>query len=228
MKNFAKIILFSTLLVILCPALAVESYTKLWSSATVTSPIHFDNSDRFRYYLEPQVRFIDDRYKFNQFLFLTGLGYQLTPDTIAFIGPGWVVDKSLQGEVGHEVRLWEQLSWVALHNEQFILNVRTRLEERKNFDYTQVAYRLRSRAWLRVPLPRWSTHSLSLFDEVFFDLNHPEWVSPKFFSQNRAFIGIGTQLNQSTVLDIGYLNQYLLSKVNQLDNVLLIAFTINL
>ena len=105
------------------------------------------------------------------------------------------------------------------------LNSRTRLEERQRIDQSIVAFRLRERLWLRIPFKRWERYSFSSFDELFFNLNHPSWTSPYLFEQNRAFIGVAKQLSKSTILDIGYLNQFLHSTNNQTDNVILLSLT---
>ncbi len=201
----------------------MESHTKLWSVGTVIGLVSPDS--QVKYYLEPQLRLIDDKYKFNQFLFLGGLGYQFNSDVMVFVGPGWVVSKNPQGKVFHEYRIWQQVMWRAYLSPNLVINSRTRLEERRNLDAPQLAYRLRERVWARIPLQHWSGHSLSMFDEMFFNLNHPQWVSPYLFEQNRAFVGVGTQMSKSTVIDVGYLNQYIHNRVNRLDHVLLLNVT---
>ena len=198
--------------------------TKLWAVGVMTGPLAKDSP--FQYYLEPQLRLIDNKYVLNQVYFIGGIGYQFTPDLTGYIGPGWTYTKNNQGIVTHEIRYWEQLSWRIVSNSKFNLNGRTRLEERQNTDISGISIRFRERLWMRIPFTRWPTHSFSCYDEVFFNLNHPKWVSPYLFEQNRAFIGIGTQLSHTTILDVGYLNQYIHSRNNQIDNVLLVSFTV--
>lgn len=203
---------------------ATESYGKLWGSATITGPFFPDSN--FRYYLQPDVRFINDPYVFNQLLLQPGLGYQFNPRLVFYGGIGWIVDKNPQGITSHEDRLWEQLNWLMANTNTFDINIRTRFEENKNLDQSQIAYRFRERIWLRIPFKSSPTHSFSCFDEIFLNLNHPQWVSPYFFAQNRAFVGIGTQFSKTTILDVGYLNQYIHNRQNQLNNVLLFTLTI--
>lgn len=212
------------LLILFHSAYGVEEHTKFWSVANILGS--FSNNDRLKYYFEPQIRFIDNQYKFNQALMLAGLGYQNTFNVIWLGGIGWILTKNLQGEMRHENRLWQQINWNINTPVTVNLASRTRLEERKLTTEGQIAYRLRERFFLRIPLKSWSNHSLSFFDEVFFNLNQPGWVIQKFFEQNRAFVGIGTQLSKTTIMDVGYLNQYLATSPVQLDNVILISFTI--
>lgn len=203
---------------------AMVHYTKQWTVASIFGS--FANS-KYRYYIEPQLRLIDDRYVFNQSLFLVGLGYQLTPDIMVFTGPGWITTKDPQGVTYHDFRIWQQMTWTVYHTDLLSLNSRTRLEETTRSNAPQMALQFRQRLWVRIPIKYWNGHTLSMFDEVFFNLNHPKWASPKFFSQNRAFIGIGTQLSKSVMFDVGYLNQYIMSTRYQQNNVLLLSFTVN-
>ncbi len=220
------LILFSLFLLIgIKSANSMESYDKYWSVAIITGSI--PNNPSLKYYLEPQLRLIDDRYVFNQLLLLGGLGYQINKDMTVFLGPGWIIYKLPQGRESQEIRLWEQLNWLLVNTPRLNINSRTRLEERKDISVPQIAIRFRERIWMRVPFKNWDKYSFSCFNEIFLNLNHLQWVAPYFFDQNRAFIGISKQLSKSTIIDAGYLNQYIHSVKNRLDHVLLLSFTVN-
>lgn len=200
------------------------SHNRAWGVATIMGPVT-DNT-AFRYYLEPQLRLINDNSVFNQLLILGGLGYQLNQNMTLFVGPGWIATKTTNSNLIYEKRLWQQLNWQILNNLNWNINSRTRLEERKREDNSSMALRFRQRIWMRLPLKKWPGYSFSCFDEVFFNLNHPEWTSPRTFEQNRAFIGFSRQLSKSTVLDLGYLNQRIYSVQNQLNHVLSLGLTV--
>lgn len=204
---------------------AARTYSKDWVVANIIAPLAENSS--FKYYLEPQVRLIDTPYVFNQFLLLGGLGYQFNPDVMLFIGPGWITTKTPTNHTFTERRLWQQLNWRMLNNANLSLNSRTRLEERDRTGYAQVAFRLRERLWLRVPFKKWDDYSFSFYDEIFFNLNHPRWTSPYSMEQNRAFIGISKRLSKTTILDVGYLNQYMHSVTNHSDNVLVLSISMS-
>lgn len=206
-------------------AYAIQSYVKSWGFAVVTGSVK--QNSNVKYYLQSDLRFISTRYVFNQFLLLGGLGYVLSPKVTLFGGLGRIEDKNTQGELIKENRLWLQFNWLIYQSTSYSLNSRSRWEANKNLDQPQIAYRLRQRFWLRIPIANWDSHSFSCYDEIFLNLNHPDWVSPFVFAQNRAFIGIGTQLTRSTIIDVGYLNQYLHSHQNQINHVFLIGLTIN-
>lgn len=204
----------------------MESLNKDWSVATIIGS--FSNKSSFKYYLEPQLRLIDDSSVFNQLLLLGGIGYQINDDLVLFLGPGWIISNTTEYNLTHEKRLWEQMNWRIKNSPNLIIHSRTRLEERKEATTSPVAVRFRERVWIKLPIKNWQQYSFSFYDEIFLNLNHPLWVSPHLFEQNRAFIGIATQLSKSTILDVGYLNQYIHSFKNELNNVLLLSFSVTL
>lgn len=204
----------------------VKEHTKIWSAAVLIGPLTSDT--KIKYYLEPQLRLIDDKYKFEEALIYAGIGYQTTPDLILFFGDASVTSRKSTGNYVHENRVWQQANWNAINSDAFNMISRTRLEERKNLSESQWAVRFRERLMFRIPLRNWENHSLVLFDEVFFDLNHPKWIgNNSFFAQNRGFIGIGTKLSKQISFDIGYLNQYQFTSPNQMSNILYMGWNIN-
>ncbi|HSW93840.1 MAG TPA: DUF2490 domain-containing protein [Gammaproteobacteria bacterium] len=223
MKKVKGIFFLFILLLFYQSAFSVEEHTKLWFNATVLGS--FQKDSPWKYYLEPQLRFIDDPYKFNQVNMAAGAGYQTTPDMILLGGLGWYLTKTLSGNILHEYRLWQQLNWMIPPTPTYALISRSRLEERRLAGHPGIAYRFRERLFARIPFKRWPTHSLALYDEIFLNLNQPDWAVPHFFEQNRAFMGIGTELTKTIIFDIGYLNQYVMTSPRQMDNVLLVSLT---
>lgn len=217
-------IIFLSYIMLVSPSFSMEHYTKLW--LTNVSTLSFTSNPKLKYYLEPQLRLIDNHNKFNEVFFLTGIGYQVTPTILLLTGPGWILTETTQDQMEHEFRLWEQMNWQPISPTQYSIISRSRLEERKQTNNPGIAIRFRERLWVRIPIKHSNAYSLSLFDEVFMNLNHPAWVSPDFMSQNRAFIGIGKQLSPTAILDIGYLNQYIMSQQNQINHVALVSLTI--
>lgn len=203
---------------------ATVSENKAWSVATIIGSFSQDSS--FKYYLEPQLRLIDNNSVFNQLLFLGALGYQFNKDMTLFAGSSWIAAKTMQSDLMYEKRFWQQFNWQMLSTENWNINSRTRLEERINQNEAPTAFRFRERIWLRIPLKKWEGYSFSSYDEVFFNLNHPKWVSPYLLEQNRVFVGLSRQLSQSVIMDVGYLNQYQHSFKNQMDHVASLGFTL--
>jgi hypothetical protein len=207
-------------------AYAIETHTKLWTTAAFTGSLSSDK--KIKYYLEPEVRFIDDKYKFSSVLFWAGLGYQVTPNFSVFAGDATSVLRNLSGEYIHENFVWQRANVAFIETVNTRLDNRLQLEERKKSQYAQWAITLRERLMLRLAIQEWSKHFLVLSDEVFFNLKHPDWVnSNSFISQNRALIGIETRYTQSTSLLVGYMNQYDFTNTNQLSNILFVGVTVN-
>lgn len=193
--------------------------TKLWALAVITGPF-MDNS-KVRYYLQQQINFVDNKYKFHNAFFFTGLGYEFDTGNNIWMLAGYNYIKENSGRIRRLDMFRQQLDWRLTETNDFLINSVTRLEERKDTKEPGWAVRIRERVMLRVPFKNWEKHSLVVFDEVFFDLNHPSWInSNTFFEQNRAFIGIGTTLSKHVFFDVGYMNQYQIRKKNVMSNIL--------
>lgn len=217
----------SIFLFVFCNNAVAKDYTKQWTTDIIIGSL--PNSDKFKYYIESQLRLIDDPYVFNQAFLLTGLGYQFTPTLAAFMGPGFVLTKNTtEGVTYNEFRLWQQLNWAAANNASIRLDSRTRTEEKLRSNESQIALQLRQRLWMRIPLTPSKQYYFSSFDEVFFNINHPSWVSPRFFEQNRTFIGMAKQLSKSTLVDFGYLYQLQFGPPRKTSNVILLCISTNL
>lgn len=225
MKLCAKFFYTAVLLLLSTHVYGDEVHTKQWTVATMIGS--FPQNEKCKYYIEPQLRLIDNRYVFNQAFLLTALGYQFTPNIILFIGPGVIATKNNEGDTFREYRLFEQLNWQLVDNSCFKLNSRTRFEQKKRSDQPQAALQLRQRLWLRIPIRNTNKYYISLYDEVFFNLNNPRWVSPRFFEQNRAFLGIAKQITKETMVDFGYLNQKQFGPPSQTSHVILLSFNMN-
>jgi hypothetical protein len=202
---------------------ALQTEFRQWNQIFINKPINHQLP--WRYIVDLQLRFQDNEYKFNQFLALTAIGYQLNPNTAVFIGPGYVLNRLQNGSYFQEYRIWQQLNLAAYPDSGIMLFSRTRLEERSNQDFGQINYRLRQRFEIRIPLAFSKSYFIYAHNEFFFDLNHPSWVSPCFFSQNRAYIGIDKYFSKTTIFSMGYMNQYLFNKQNSMANVLFIGLS---
>lgn len=205
---------------------AVEHYNKLWLSSKWVGPLR-GNNDPAKYYCDAHLNLIDNTYVFEQAYASIGLGYQTSPNFQIFLVNSYVVSEKLNGQMRQEYRLWQQANWVMHDSPTYSLASRTRLEERKDFAAAPIAVRFREMVTLRVPIANWPRHYYMVFDEVFFNLNHPYWVSDSFFQQNRAFIGISTDVSKTVSVDVGYMNQYVFGNSQQSNNVLYINFNVS-
>lgn len=203
---------------------ATTSTGKSWSSFTVNGA-----KGNFLYYVEPQLRLIDrngDPYDINQFLFNMGVGRPVSSQWQLWIGQTFATN-SQDADPGdyEEYRLWQQAVWSDVYRNIEIIS-RSRLEERRSFDYTEISYRFRERLLTSFPLTRFV--SLEVSDEFFFNLNHANWIATGTFDQNRAYIGLAQKITNSWAFGIGYMNQYLNTYPSQLDNVLVLNVRLNM
>lgn len=211
-KYLLKIVLF--ILIFSCYtsfADDIQQNIGLWNNLIVGGPLTEDQV--FEYFVESQLRLLLDRNNiFDQTIVNGGVGYRYQPDLSFWLGNTWAIINDPIDGPDQEGRTWQQINWSIFNNNSFSLLSRTRLEERKDFDEPQLAFRLRERVTLNIPLQNLKKgYAFITFDEVFFNLNHPEWVANQTISQNRSFVGIEIPTSKRTSIDIGYLNQLLIS-----------------
>lgn len=206
---------------------ATQHYTKSWNTVIMQGALSSDK--KLRYYLQPEINFIDDKYKIQDVFGFAGIGYQATSAITVWMMGGYSFVKKVNGSVAHRNTIRQQLDWLALTSNNIFISSLSRLEERKDSSQRGWAVRVRERVMVRLPLPHWEHHSLVLFDELFFDLNHPAWINGNtFLEQNRAFVGIGTQFSKHTSLDMGYVNQCVMKNTNSVSHVLYVALNVQL
>lgn len=199
---------------------------KQWNNLTLIGA--FSKESKFRYYLEPNFRFNDKNKIFDEGILYAGLGYQLIPRLTVFAGDAELVSKLRNGSYARENRLWQQLLGDVVSEDHVMLINRTRLEERKRYFQSQWNIRLRERMMVRIAIQHWEHHFLVLFDEVFLNLKPTRWTSNRFLEQNRGFIGIGTQISNHMMFDIGYLNQTRFASNIEMNHILFCTLNINL
>lgn len=175
-------------------------------------------------HLEVQTRRADLGEEWQQLLIRPGINYQISP-TLS-VSAGWAyVSTYPYGDYPVAARFPEQRAWEQIqHQFQFLgleWTQRLRLEQRwigemardagagDDFELANWRYENRIRYLLRtnIPLTANGQTYLALWDEVFF--NFGQNVSGNDFDQNRAFIGIGHKLTDTTRVEIGYMEQTL-------------------
>ncbi len=86
--------------------------------------------------------------------------------------------------------------------------MRTRLEQRFLEGADDTGWRLRHMVRMTHPLGSSQRYDLTLWDEVFVNVNDTDWGARDGFDQNRLFAGIGVALAPRVRTEIGYLHQY--------------------
>lgn len=199
-------------------AKVTDEHIKVWTSYDLTGPITKDK--KFKFNVQPNLRFVDDRYKFEEAVLHISAGYQASKKISLWLGNTGKATKDFDGDVTEEYRIWEQLIWDDLVTSKTTkIKSRTRLEQRKEIDTAHWAVRLREKLTWNYKT-KCMKYSLIVSDELFFNLNHPDWVSQNRLSQNRAFFGIGKDIDKKSSFEIGYMNQYQFSGTNQNNHIL--------
>lgn len=184
-----------------------QSFTKLWGLAS-----YFGKYNDLLYTLEPQIRFIDRAGTYEQTLVNGGVGTTVLPEWQIWLGQTYTnysdtnnIAEDVENVVLNEYRIWEQIMWRRPFFEKW--SSRTRLEQRRAFQSSEWAIRLRERGYYMLPIKE--NISFSLNDEVFFNLKAVPWVASPFLDQNRLYVGFFYQWSSSMGLNISYLNQYI-------------------
>jgi hypothetical protein len=185
-----------------------------------------DPDARWRWWFDTHARFLDDAGGFHQSIVRPGLGYDLSKETTLWGGYGWIYT-SRDGAPGFdEHRIWEQLTWGRTVEANTYYS-RSRLEQRFVETGDDVGWRFRQFLRLTRPLRSEQGLGLRIWDEVFFALNDTDWGGSSGFDQNRLFIGFGWAFDEHTVLELGYLNQYLDRAVDEMNNILSVQLLLN-
>lgn len=163
-----------------------------------------------RWWLDVQDRLRDEGEHFDQWLLRPGLGYALTDRFTLWAGYAYIATDPVRRDEFGENRLWQQLTWNA-PTEGFTLQGRARLEQRFVETDGDTGHRLRLFGKAMVPLTADNGLFVSLWDEAFWDLNETDWGQRTGFRQNRAFAGLGFQLDDAPKvwIEVGYLNQWI-------------------
>lgn len=165
--------------------------------------------NRWQWWLEGQGRFFSDASRLGQSIIRPGIGYKLSYHVSIWTGYAWINTSPLGKDETDEHRIWQQLSW----GDTFSwgnLSTRTRLEQRflSNGDDTGWRYR----QLLKYTHPIFSKRIyLSVWDEVFININSTDWGANSGFGQNRVFAGVGVYIDPKLLcrFELGYLNQYI-------------------
>ena len=136
------------------------------------------------------------------------MNYAITPKTSIWLGYAYVATETNNDALKNEHRYWQQL----LHEFEPINGVRvrsmTRLEQRNFNSAEDTGYKLRQRITLNFPFKNHPNLSTVLFDEIHQNLNTTDYGARRGFDQNRVFAGIAWRKDPQTLIEFGYLNQY--------------------
>lgn len=196
---------------------ATDSNGHLWFNYVGDHPL---GEGPWGLHLEVQNRLTDLGSDWQQILLRPGINYQISP-TLS-ISAGWAYVRTWPyGDFPAAHAFPEHRAWQQVQHQFKFLGLewmhRLRLEQRwlgemgqdggGDWDVANWRYENRIRYLLRTtfPLTDGGKNYLVLWDEVFF--NFGENVVGNDFDQNRAFIGFGRKLSDTTRLEIGFMEQ---------------------
>jgi hypothetical protein len=136
-----------------------------------------------------------------------GVGYHFVKSQSFWMGYRWA------GHNPHNVfyqenRLFQQfIDEISLTTSDLIV-LRTRLEEIKHGNSSQISVRLRQRLALQMERELIVNIRPFLYDEIFFQLHNTQYTTNKLFSENRIFIGFNLYISNKSWWEIGYINQF--------------------
>ena len=193
-----------------------ESYTKLWGLAS-----YFGQYNTLLYMAEPQIRLIDRTGTYEQTLVNIGMGATIKPQLQVWLGQTYTnysksnnIAEDVENIITNEYRVWEQIMWRRPFYDAFAS--RFRVEQRRAFETSEWAVRLRERAYWTIPLNE--KISFALNDELFLNVKSTPWVAPSTFDQNRLFVGIYYKFTPNIGLNVSYMNQYIAREPAEINN----------
>lgn len=163
----------------------------------------------WRWWFDAHARFFEDSNGFEQSIVRPGVGYDLSKNSTAWLGYGWIVTDPAGAPSFDEHRIWQQYTWGKTVETNSYFS-RSRLEQRFVETGDDVGWRFRQFMRYTRPFDSGSSLGLRVWDEVFLALNDTDWGANAGFDQNRLFAGLGWTFPEAkhTTLEFGYLNQY--------------------
>ena len=207
---------------------ALDSFRN-WSEVTFNA---FSKDQKIQVILQTHLRAIPQQHSLNQILQRNMIGYLLSPQLSFHLGYDFIPNMNpSKGTTKYEQRLAQQISYIPIDHLKNSLTIRSRLEERYLSGLSGVQLRLRERVAITMThllnfLPRHSTPVI--YDEVFLNLNTQPWSSKGLIDQNRTFAGYWFKLGSNTILELGYIYQWVAGiKHNQNNHIFSIALRFN-
>ena len=162
------------------------------------------SDSKMSYLLQFQTKFKD--FSYDQNVLRAGLGYRFKSCS-TWLGCGFIPSFNKKLDIFEiENRIWQRVIFNIKTKEGIKLGFRTWLEERFKKNKCCVAFRLRQRFSIKVTKDPDRIHPF-IYDEIFFNLNNPDWIGQKTINQNRIFVGVEVPIKDNWSLQIGYINQ---------------------
>ena len=178
-----------------------------WLGADFNTPI--DKNHRWRFNLNNQARFRNDKFPMEQYFLRPSVFYQIDRSWEFWLGYDFIYDRPpvlIPDFV--EQRVWQQFEFDRKLSTHVDVSLRSRFEYRWRNNFRGVALRDRVRAeFAFVDFNRYGI-DIDIFDELFLGLSRPRWVPNKLIDQNRVFVGLVFPLGKRFSFNLGYMNLF--------------------
>jgi hypothetical protein len=204
-KLIVNALVLLVLFISMVKANSAEEDARAWLNMQATGKTGIEN---VRWYMEIQPRVRDDFKERDQSLVRPALIYDIAPKTSLWFGYVYVRTYTDNPLIEKEHRYWQQI----LHEFEPINGIRlrafTRLEQRTFEGTSDIGHKIRQRVTLNFPFKNNPNLSTLIFDEYHHNLNSTDFGARRGFDQNRLFAGFAYKISPKSLVEIGYLNQY--------------------
>jgi len=190
----------------------MDQRAALWADIDVRG--YFKNSEKWKYFFQHQTRIDTDTQVFETAFIRGAIEYLIKPTMSVWLGYDFRgLMNNTNNRLEYEQRVWEQFLIFVINTDNLILALRSRFEQRDDLNERGTALQWRQMISIKLRKKIRNRITPIIFDEMFFNLNHPVWVSNDTLSQNRVFIGIIIPNKRKTLTcSIGYINQLILTQ----------------
>jgi hypothetical protein len=209
------------------PTLALNQYAKQWIA--INTQQNYGENTRWSTFFYSQLRFIDQDHPWQSVLMEGGIGYNLTTAKKIQFGYRWT-GQNPYNNFHQQNRLFQQYVFQTQFSVLNYLSNRARLEEISESNNNQIGLRFREKLAIEINHQLASNTFPFFYDEVFFQLNHPNYMPHTLIGENRLFLGFNLYRSKKSWWEIGYINQYRIRTPQQTQNEMshILSFTYNI
>ncbi len=225
-KKHVNRILFLFLSIIECNCFALSQDEKVWLGINAKQTL----TENWSTYIFSQMRFKSQSELWQVGLIEGAIGYHFIKNQSFWVGYRWSGINPFDGFY-EENRFFQQFINALNIETSHQLVLRSRLEEIRRGNDSQISVRLRERLSLQIENASPSNNLKPYFyDEIFFQLHATVYTTENLFDQNRIFIGFNLFTSNKTWWEIGYLNQFQMKTPGESQNKMshIVSFTYNL
>jgi hypothetical protein len=223
-QKYSNHLLFLSLLFNLTNSFAFSQDEKLWLGVNAKQTL----SQHWATFIFSQIRLKNQPHPLQVGLLEGGVGYHFVKSQSFWVGYRWSGHNPYNGF--YQVnRLFQQFIYEInpAPSDQIVL--RSRLEEIKHGNSSQISVKLRQRVAWQIKKELVVNVRPFLYDEFFFQLHNTQYTSNKLINENRIFIGFNFYSSKKVWWEIGYINQYQLKTPQDNQNIMshVVSFTYN-